>query len=400
MLRLLSVFLPLLMMLSPVTSNANQQDSVVHAVLFYSPTCPHCHTVINEDLPAFYEGELDTIQLLAVPTQPGEEQAGWPAFSIVGSQLETLLVNTYTQLGGQLYQNMAERFEIPPEERFVPLMVVGETVLVGGYDIPTQLAVIMEQGLASGGIDWPDIPGLDLALDALQPVEVGEPANPDPSEDESPEDIADPSTDSPPSIETGVRPLTVLEKIKLDPLGNSISILVLAGMLASVGALGALTWKGRTVGASWAAKVWPFVALCVVGMGVAGYLAYVETTDTPAICGPVGDCNTVQQSKYAKIFGLIPVGTFGLSGYIAMLAAWLIAHLNKDTRLADYAAVANFGMAIFGVLFSIYLTVLEPFVIGATCAWCLSSAIIMTLLMWLSSSPGLEAWRRLRKPAA
>ncbi|MGD8554759.1 MAG: hypothetical protein PVJ32_04920, partial [Anaerolineales bacterium] len=93
MLRLLSVFLPLVMMLSPVTSNANQQDSVVHAVLFYSPTCPHCHTVINEDLPAFYEGELDTIQLLAVPTQPGEEQVGWPAFSIVGSQLETLLVN-------------------------------------------------------------------------------------------------------------------------------------------------------------------------------------------------------------------------------------------------------------------------------------------------------------------
>jgi uncharacterized membrane protein len=38
-------------------------------------------------------------------------------------------------------------------------------------------------------------------------------------------------------------------------------------------------------------------------------------------------------------------------------------------------------MVAGGVLFSIYLTFLEPFVIGATCAWCLSSAVIMTLLL-------------------
>jgi uncharacterized membrane protein len=27
---------------------------------------------------------------------------------------------------------------------------------------------------------------------------------------------------------------------------------------------------------------------------------------------------------------------------------------------------------------SVYLTFLEPFVIGATCAWCLTSAVLMT----------------------
>jgi uncharacterized membrane protein len=37
-------------------------------------------------------------------------------------------------------------------------------------------------------------------------------------------------------------------------------------------------------------------------------------------------------------------------------------------------------------LFSIYLTALEPFVIGATCAWCLSSAVIVTLLLMLSAN--------------
>jgi uncharacterized membrane protein len=53
-------------------------------------------------------------------------------------------------------------------------------------------------------------------------------------------------------------------------------------------------------------------------------------------------------------------------------------------------------MTLFGTLFSIYLTFLEPFVIGATCAWCLSSAVIMTIQMWLSITPGKLAITNLR----
>lgn len=48
------------------------------------------------------------------------------------------------------------------------------------------------------------------------------------------------------------------------------------------------------------------------------------------------------------------------------------------------------------VLFSIYLTFLEPFVIGATCAWCLTSAILMTALLWLSITPARRALSVLR----
>jgi len=32
------------------TSAQAQTTPVVHAVLFYSPTCPHCHLVINDTL--------------------------------------------------------------------------------------------------------------------------------------------------------------------------------------------------------------------------------------------------------------------------------------------------------------------------------------------------------------
>jgi len=46
-------------------------------------------------------------------------------------------------------------------------------------------------------------------------------------------------------------------------------------------------------------------ALSIIGLGVAGYLTYVETQAVPAVCGPVGDCNAVQTSSYATLFGVL-----------------------------------------------------------------------------------------------
>jgi len=49
------------------------------------------------------------------------------------------------------------------------------------------------------------------------------------------------------------------------------------------------------------------------------------------------------------------------------------------------------GMSLFGTLFSLYLTYLEPFVIQAVCLWCLASAILITLLLLFSLKPALNA---------
>ena len=141
---------------------------------------------------------------------------------------------------------------------------------------------------------------------------------------------------------------------------------------------------------------WIIPILCIFGFGVAGYLAYVETTQVAAVCGPVGDCNTVQQSEYARLFGILPIGVMGLAGYVAIMIAWLIARYTKG-KIVDLATLSMFGMAVFGVLFSIYLTFLEPFVIGATCAWCLTSAILITILMLLSMRPAKAAFHKLRQ---
>ena len=129
----------------------------------------------------------------------------------------------------------------------------------------------------------------------------------------------------------------------------------------------------------------------LAGLAVAGYLTYVETQLVQAVCGPVGDCNAVQSSSYARLFGVLPVGVLGAAGYVGILAAWLLNRLGRG-RLAAKAPVAVLVMTLFGVIFSIYLTYLELFVIRAVCIWCLTSAVIITLLMLLSLKPELQAF--------
>jgi hypothetical protein len=45
---------------------ARSDDSSVRAVLFYSPTCPHCHQVMTEDLPPIMDRFGGRLQVLLV----------------------------------------------------------------------------------------------------------------------------------------------------------------------------------------------------------------------------------------------------------------------------------------------------------------------------------------------
>ena len=167
-----------------------------------------------------------------------------------------------------------------------------------------------------------------------------------------------------------------------DPVGNGAAVVVLLAMAAALAAV-ATSVFGRT-GRLPATPTWIVPALAVLGLGVAAYLSFVEVSGTRAVCGPVGDCNTVQQSAYARLFGVLPVGVAGVAGYAAMLAAWLLGRFGRGNA-ARVGRVALWSLALAATLFSIYLTFLEPFVIGATCLWCLSSAVISTLLLLVAT---------------
>lgn len=172
-------------------------------------------------------------------------------------------------------------------------------------------------------------------------------------------------------------------------LAWAVMILLVAALLyALVAALLVAFGRSAPVLPDAAAVLIPI--LSVIGLGVAIYLTFIETTNTKAVCGPVGDCNAVQASPFAKLFGFLPVGLLGALGYIAILVAWIVGRTGRG-RLAQLAPAAIFGMALFGVLFSIYLTYIELFVIHAVCIWCLSSAVIMALVLALSVGGVLDA---------
>jgi uncharacterized membrane protein len=127
------------------------------------------------------------------------------------------------------------------------------------------------------------------------------------------------------------------------------------------------------------------IAIATVGLGVASYLTYVHYAGGPILCLKGGGCETVQHSVYSKLAG-VPVALIGLIGYVVILASLLVSE-NESTRLAT----TTFTVMGFG--FSVYLTSRELFSIHAICPWCVSSAVMMTLLA------SLGIWRFLRGDA-
>jgi uncharacterized membrane protein len=135
---------------------------------------------------------------------------------------------------------------------------------------------------------------------------------------------------------------------------------------------------------------WAIPISVLGGFAVAGYLTFIEATHAPVMCGPTGGCAQVQSSKYAILFGVLPVGVLGLLGYLAILAGWIVWQFGPQ-GIQKLGALSIWGMCIFGVLFSIYLTFLEPFVIGATCMWCISSAVLMIILLLIATPAAQQA---------
>ena len=202
-----------------------------------------------------------------------------------------------------------------------------------------------------------------------------------------------------PSLVLAVLPFqlgfALLSAAETQSSGFTLAWAVMIGMLAALAVAGWLwlrawksNWRSTASSAAWLDAA--LLILSVAGLGVAIYLTYVETRAVAAVCGPIGDCNAVQSSSYSKLFGVLPVGLLGALGYVAILAAWLWGRFGAG-RLSDYAPLAVHGMAVFGMLFSIYLTFLELFVIRAVCIWCLSSAVIMALVTLISLPPALAS---------
>jgi uncharacterized membrane protein len=302
------------------------KEPTVNAVLFYNPDCGQCTQVINTILPPLLVKYNQSLLIFTIDVTKGE--------------------------GNSLYQAAITALRIPQDQQFVPLMISGNKVFSGSDSIQNQFPAFIDQSLSQGGTPWPVIPGLADALGKAGLVTA--PPNP-------------------------------MDKFLADQPANSLAVIVLAGLILSL--VGSIVFTFRATPRSLEAiPEWVFPALLVIGLGVASYLTYTELTRSEVFCGGISHCQSVQDSQYSKIMGVISIGEFGVIGYCCIGLAWIIHRLSHGSR-REIAAIAMFGLAMFGVSFSIYLTFLEPFVIGASCLWCLSSAILMGLILPLTTGP-------------
>jgi len=310
----------------------------VRAVLFYDSGSPQ-----SRDLFAFYLPAL---------------------FARYGARLEVSGIDVSQAPGAQAYGAAAERWALPPQHDGVPAAVVGDQPLVGLLGIAQGLGDRFEDlAKDANAARWPSLPGLDELL----PGGVREVAARVAS------DAVPPAAQAPAPTDPGARAMS-------DRIANGLAVVVLVGMVLAL--LHALVRLRRQDGRTGPVAASVLVATLLVGFGISAYTAYTALAHVSLVCGPIGSCAEVQGSEYAKLFG-IPMGVLGLVGYGLILVSWLAAR-----RLSPQGGRWNWlpwAIALFGLLFSMRLTALEPFVIGATCLWCLGSAVSITIAFWLLS---------------
>jgi len=107
----------------------------VHAVYFYRTDCPHCNTTLDEVI--------------------------YPLEAELGADLDIRLANIDYAVNYELFIQFQEYFNISADERGIPTLVVGETILIGEDAIRTDVRSLALNGIEAGGIEWTAVEGFD-----------------------------------------------------------------------------------------------------------------------------------------------------------------------------------------------------------------------------------------------
>lgn len=121
------------------------------------------------------------------------------------------------------------------------------------------------------------------------------------------------------------------------------------------------------------------LVLSIIGAGIAAYLTYTHFDESALVCA-VGDCGTVQSSKYAEL-GPVPIAILGLGMYVVLALLALVRVRGSNALSFRHASIASWAITLAGAVYALYLTYLEIWVIKAICQWCVASAIVTGLIL-------------------
>lgn len=132
--------------------------------------------------------------------------------------------------------------------------------------------------------------------------------------------------------------------------------------------------------ASWAQRL-PIVALAIIGLGVATYLALFQLQVFPTVWEPFfgNDSRKILTSSVSKILP-IPDAALGAIGYLTDAVAGVIGGPSR-WRTMPWIVIA-FGLAVGPLgMISVLLVVLQPVMFDAWCTLCLASAVISLVMV-------------------
>ena len=131
-------------------------------------------------------------------------------------------------------------------------------------------------------------------------------------------------------------------------------------------------------------------ALALAGIFISTYLTLYKLGVVGELSCTIGSCETVNTSRWSVFLGL-PVAAWGLFFYVDVFAVAL-AGTTRRLENQPIISIVLVAEAAIGVLFSAWLTYLELAVIHAICIWCMTSAIIVVLILLVSFAD----WREMR----
>ncbi|MEK7615266.1 MAG: vitamin K epoxide reductase family protein [Patescibacteria group bacterium] len=121
------------------------------------------------------------------------------------------------------------------------------------------------------------------------------------------------------------------------------------------------------------------IILGLIGFCIAAYIAHKKHKKTEHfVCPMRGNCTAVVHSDYSKFFG-IPVEILGMIYYGLVVLGYLGHTITYESLLLIPLGL----LSMFAVLFSVYLTWVQVFVLRKLCTWCLISAFITCVIFVL-----------------
>lgn len=134
------------------------------------------------------------------------------------------------------------------------------------------------------------------------------------------------------------------------------------------------------------------IAICV-GLCASAYIYRKKKTKTKLICPLRANCDKVIHSTFSTTFG-IPNELLGILYYTTLGALYALLFINPPAFTTAYIRYLIVLLTIAGVLFSVFLVMLQALVIRAWCSWCLLSAasnIVLGLCLFTVPSSAVIA---------